>query len=130
MPPRSRPPAARGADRAPRSAGPGWAASGSASAARRVPLRLRPQDDDLRRGGEHATHQALRPLAPRADVRSVVVVVDVQDVRQRHRAGDGREHQLARGAAAAGDVHVKQAGSAGNPRPRDSERRGHKVEGG
>ena len=105
-------------------------ASGSASAARRVSLRLRPQHDGLRRGGEHAAHQAPHQPAPRTDVRGVIVVVDVQDVRQRHRAGDGREHQLARGAAAAGDVHVQQAGLAGNPRPRDSECRRHKVEGG
>ena len=67
-------------------------------------------------------------LAPRADVCGVIVVVDVQDVRQRHRASNGRERELANGAAAAGDVHVQQAGSVGNPLPRDSEGRGHKIQ--
>ena len=46
---------------------------------------------------------------------------------KRHGAGDGRKHQLARGAAAAGDVHVQQAGLAGDPCPRDSECRSPKV---
>ena len=92
------------------------------------PLRLRPQDDDLRRSGEHAAHQALHRLTPRPDIRGVIVVVDVQDVGQRDRAGDGRERQLAHGAAAAGDVHVQQARLAGDPRPRDPERRSRKVE--
>src|SRR5208337_3224974 len=59
-----------------------------------------------------------------------IVVVDVQDVRQGHGAGDGREHQLAWSAAPAGDVHVQQAGPINNPRPRNSECRGQKVENG
>ena len=94
------------------------------------PLRLRSQHDDLRRGGEHAAHHASHQLAPRTDICGVIVVVDVQDIRQRYRAGDGRKHQFAQGAAAAGDVHVQQAGLAGNPRPRNSERRSQKVENG
>ena len=103
-------------------------ASGSASAARRVRSASVPRTMICSAAANMPRTRRRISLAPRTDIHGVIVVVDVQDIRQRDRAGDGREHQLARGAAAAGDVHVQQAGSAGDPRPRDSECRSHKVE--
>ena len=55
-----------------------------ASASPKRPLRLfRPQDDNLRRSSEHATYSTLHPRAPRTDIHGVVVVVHIQDIRQR-----------------------------------------------
>ena len=93
-------------------------------------LCLIPQHNRLLRGGEHAAHQAPHHFAPCTDIRSVIIVVDVQDIRQCYRAGDGREHQLARGTASASDVCVDQAGSADDPRPCDPQSRSHEVDGG
>ena len=55
------------------------------------PLRLRPQDDDLRRGDEHVAHQTLHEPAPCAEVCSVTLdgrlgVVDMEIWNARARA--------------------------------------------